>query len=72
MKNLSMLVIELVLLRLYRADDAGHRQRCSCCEMRSAASRLEGGESGTVHAHDGSLAGRGVGRLAVSQATLLE
>ena len=39
-----MLVGELDLLRLYRADDAGDEQRCLCCEMRSAASRLEGGD----------------------------
>ena len=73
-KNLSNLVGELDLLQLDRADDAGHGQGCFRCEMRSAASRLEGGESRTVDAHDRSLAEWGVGcrALSVSRAAQLE
>ena len=44
MKNLSMLVIELDLLRLDGADDAGDWEGRLRCEKRSAASRQEGGD----------------------------
>ena len=72
MENLSNVVGELELLLLHRADDDGDRRSCLRSERWSSASRREGGMSAMVHEHERSLAGRGVGRLAVSQATLLE
>ena len=71
-KNLSNLAGELDSLQVDGADDAGDEQSCLCCETRSAASRLEGGESGMVHAHERTLVGRAVGCRAPSRAAQLE
>ena len=72
MENVSNYFGDLKSLLFDLADDAGDRRSCFRDERGSSASRREGGMSAMVHEHERSLAGRGVGRLAVSQATLLE
>ena len=72
MENLSGGVGDLEAVLFDLADDTGDERACLRDESRSAASRWEGGMSPTVHAHERSLAGRGVGCLAVSRAVLLE
>ena len=72
MENVSRGLVELETLHLDLADGAGDDWSCLHDERWSGCQPLEGGVRAMVHVHERSLAGRGVGCLAVSRATLLE
>ena len=72
MEIVSRCLVELESLLLDLADGAGVDWCCLRDERWSGCQPLEGGVRATVHVHERSLAGRGVGCLAVSRAALLE